>query len=147
MTAPITVRIPATPHTLLRPNVTSVNKRERQKLGYPLNVMPAAKLKALLKADLRETAGWAARECAPAVPIDEPVHLTVTIRWEHGRNKQDFDAAIYGLKGVIDALMDAGWIEDDSQVTGVTVYQEKQKRGEHGCIDLRLDVVESRRAA
>jgi Holliday junction resolvase RusA-like endonuclease len=137
--------VPATPHTLLRPNVTSISARERAKLPYPLNVQPAAKAKALLKRELRETAAWAAREVAPPSPITAPVMLYVVIGWEKGRKRQDFDAAVYGLKGVIDALMDAGWIADDAQVAGMTV---RQRTGQAvGSIDVALELASDVEAA
>lgn len=139
------VRIPATPHTLLRPNVTSISKRERAKLPYPLNVQPAAKAKALLKRELQETAGWAAREVAPREPVREPVLLDVVIVWEKGRKRQDYDAAVYGLKGVVDALMDAGWIVDDAQVVGMLVRQING-HPDGGYIEMTMTVTESEAA-
>lgn len=141
----LTIRIPATPHTLLRPNVTSISRRERAKLPYPLNVQPAAKAKALLKRELRETAGWAAREVAPKQPVSDPVMLHAVIVWEKGRKRQDYDAAVYGLKGVVDALMDAGWIVDDAQVVGMTVLQ-RTGEADGGYIDLGMEIADQEAA-
>jgi Holliday junction resolvase RusA-like endonuclease len=142
----LTCRVPMTPHTLLRPNVTSIGKRERAKLPYPLNCQPAPKAKALLKRELRETAGWAARDVAPRQPITGPVLLHIVIVWEKGRRRQDFDAAVYGMKGVQDALMDAGWIVDDAQVVGMTI---KQITGtpDGGYVIVSMELAESEEAA
>ena len=74
---------------------------------------------------MRQYVGWAAKADAPAKPIRGPVVLTVTIGWPKRRPGMDIDNATACLKSSIDGLVDAGFIEDDKQITELRVRQRK----------------------
>lgn len=92
--------------------------------------------------ELREFAGWCARDTAPSSPLTGPVTVTVTIGWPKRRPGMDIDNATATLKGAIDGIVDAGYLVDDKQITELRVRQQAWKEwGElggwqypHGCM-------------
>jgi len=83
------------------------------------------RVKARKRRQLREFSGWAMKESAPERPISGPVVVTVTVGWPKRRPGMDIDNCTASLKGAIDALMDAGFIVDDSQIQELRVRQRK----------------------
>lgn len=138
MTRPLSCRIPATPHKLLNPNVVRVTPQERKKLDWPLAGKSVHVIKYALRAELRETTMLAALEARPAKPMTGPVAPRVVIAYEKGRKALDWDNAIATTKGIWDGLVDAGWIVDDNQMTGIFLTQIKDPEG-RGYIDVTME--------
>jgi Holliday junction resolvase RusA-like endonuclease len=67
--------------------------------------------------ELREFVYWQTRQDAPSAPIAGPVVVSVTIGWPKGRKRQDPTNVGHCLKAVIDGMSDAGWWNNDKQVT------------------------------
>ncbi len=89
---------------------------------------------------LRWTAAYAAREVAdrrgdPAFPAPAPVQIDAVIAWPRRRHQVDFDNAVHMLKPAVDGITDAGWVENDRQVAGMTVRQTRDSEG-NGWVEL-----------
>jgi len=142
----LTCRIPATPHKLLNPNTSRISQAERAKLDWPLPMKTSNVIKFALRRELREATMLAAMNDRPAKPMAGPVVLRFVIAYERGRKVLDFDNAIATLKGAIDGLVDAGYMRDDDQVTGIYLEQIKDPAGQ-GYIDVCVEPVSSERIA
>lgn len=61
--------------------------------------------------------------------------LEIRVAWEKRRSIPDFDNCIVMMKGVIDGVTEAGFMENDRQVIGIYLRQRKDPDG-LGYIDL-----------
>lgn len=90
------------------------------------DLSPNARLHPLAKArkvrQLREFAGWSAREYAPAAPLAGPLIVTVMVCWPKGRKRHDADNVF--VKPALDGLTDAHIWHDDRQVRELRVRQQ-----------------------
>jgi Holliday junction resolvase RusA-like endonuclease len=107
----ISIRIPLDPPAALFPNAR--NRRG----GFHPGISAAA--------DFHSVATFAMREHAPDTPITGPVSLGIYAAYGHGRRIPDLDATVSACKKALDALMTAGIILDDRQITSITVGHEK----------------------
>ncbi len=103
--------IPTAPDSSLLPN------RAYRRGGFHQRIESAR--------DLRTMASIIARSSAPPRPLIGPIQIDAKIIWPRRRKYVDFDAAVASLKPVLDGCTDASWWIDDSQVTGMTVVQDK----------------------
>lgn len=141
--ASLTVRVPATPHVLLSPNRT-ISQKDRAKLGYPLLKQSTYRIKFALRRELQEATMLAALNGRPDAPLAGPVVLRFTIAYERGRQRLDWDNCCATLKGAIDGIVDAGYLRDDDQVSGIFIEQTKDP-AKVGYMVLTVEPVEGAR--
>ncbi len=106
----LSIRIPLDPPSVLLPNARRSAHWTRQHEATAMYRM-ASKL--------------AMMDYAPDTPITGRVSLGIHVAWGHGRRTPDLDAIPTATKGACDALADAGIIQDDRQITSITVGHEK----------------------
>jgi len=131
------VHIPATPHKLLNPNKT-VSQKDRQQLDWPLPTKSASVIKFALRRQLQETTILSAINGRPKAPLRGPVILRFTVAYEKGRQIPDWDNCCATLKGVIDGLVQAGYMADDDQVRGIFIDRIMDP-AKQGYIEVRLE--------
>lgn len=95
--------------------------------GVPdADLSPNARLHRLVEArkvrELREFAGWSAKQYAPAAPLSGPLIVTVTVCWPKRRKRHDADN-VY-VKPALDGLTDAQIWHDDRQISELRVRQQ-----------------------
>jgi Holliday junction resolvase RusA-like endonuclease len=107
----ISIRIPLDPPSALFPNAR--NRRG----GFRPGIAAAN--------DFHYAAYLAAMPYRPETPIAGEVSVGIYAAYGHGRRLPDLDATVSACKKALDALADAGIIVNDSQITSITVGQEK----------------------
>ena len=138
-------RIPVTPHRLLNPNAT-ITRKERDQLPWPLPMKSSTIIKFALRRQLREATMLAALNDRPEKPLSGKVVLRFTVAYEKGRKALDWDNCVSSCKGLIDGLVDAGFMRDDDQVTGIFLTQTKDPEGK-GYVDVVVEPEKGAKAA
>jgi Holliday junction resolvase RusA-like endonuclease len=134
-----------TPHKLLNPN-NPVKEKDRRELPWPLPKKSAVVIKFAFRRELRNVTSLAGLQRPPEEPLLGPVVLRFTVAWEKGRQFVDWDNCCSMLKGCLDGLVDAGYMFDDDQVTGIFIEQIKDPAG-LGYIDVTVEPDVAREAA
>ena len=110
----ITVCVPMAPPSALLPNA-----RYRRGGFYP-GIAAAA--------ECRMEAKSAALKVLDRVePIRGEVHLTIHVAYGYRQVTPDLDGTISSVKSMLDGIVDAGLMDDDSKVVKITATQEKLK--------------------